>query len=85
MASTSFPRAGVARASIGALEVSVVEVIIQGIIPCMPYGCLILVSLSSSSVPRIPIHSYMKKITGIQIEESQKVLESKCDVLNENA
>ena len=39
------------------------KVIIQGVIPCMPRGSLILVSLSSSSVPRIPIHIYIKKIT----------------------
>ena len=43
------------------------KVLIQGVIPCMPRGSLILVSLSSSSVPRISIHIYIKKITEIQI------------------
>ena len=35
---------------------SVEKVIIQGVIPFIPHRSLILVSLSSSSVPRIPIH-----------------------------
>ena len=50
------------------------KVIIHGVIPCMPHGSLILVSLSSSSVSRIAIHIYIKKITKIQlyIEENQK-------------
>ena len=43
------------------------KVLIQGVIPCMPRGSMILVSLSSSSVPWIPIHIYIKKITEIQI------------------
>ena len=43
------------------------KVIIQGVIPCMPHGSLILVSFSSSSIPRIPIHGYIKKITEIQL------------------
>ena len=43
------------------------EVLIQGVIPCMPRGLLILVSFSSSSVPRVPIHIYIKKITAQQI------------------
>ena len=43
------------------------KVIIQGVIPCMPHGSLILVSLSSSSVSRIAIHMYIKKITKIQL------------------
>ena len=43
------------------------KVLIQGVIPCMPRGLLILKSLSSSSVPRIPIHIYIKKITEQQI------------------
>ena len=38
------------------------KVLIQGVIPCMPRGSLIWVPLSSSSVPRIPIHRYIKKI-----------------------
>ena len=43
------------------------KVIIQGVIPCMPRGSLILVFMSSSSVPRIPIQTYIKKITEVQI------------------
>ena len=43
------------------------KVLIQGVIPCMSRGLLVLVSLSSSSVPRIPIHIYIKKITEIPI------------------
>ena len=43
------------------------KVLIQGTICCMPRRSLILVSLSSSSIPRIPIHIYIKKITEIQI------------------
>ena len=43
------------------------EVLIQDVIPCMPHGSLILMSLSSSSVPRMPIHIYIKKITEKQI------------------
>ena len=43
------------------------KVLIQGVIPCMSRGSLILMSLSSSSVPRIPIHIYIKKITEQQI------------------
>ena len=43
------------------------EVLIQGVIPYMPCGSLILVSLSSSSVPRVPIHIYIKNITKQQI------------------
>ena len=43
------------------------KVIIQGVIPCMPHGSLILVSLSSSSVPQIPIHIYIKKFTEIEL------------------
>ena len=64
------------------------KVIIQVVIPCMPHGSLILVSLSSSLVPRIPIHNYIKKITEIQIyiyKKVRKELDSKYDVINENA
>ena len=43
------------------------EVLIQGGIPCMPRGSLILMSLFSSSVTRMPIHIYIKKITEQQI------------------
>ena len=43
------------------------EVLIQGVIPCMPRGSLILVSLSSSSFPRMPFHIYIKKITEQQM------------------
>ena len=32
------------------------EVLIEGVVPCMPRGSRIMVSLSSSSVPRMPIH-----------------------------
>ena len=32
------------------------KVLIQGFVPCMPRGSWIMVSLSSSSVPRMPIH-----------------------------
>ena len=39
------------------------KVLIQGVIPCMPCGSLILMSLSSSSVLRVPINIYIKKIT----------------------
>ena len=39
------------------------KVLIQGDIPCMLRGSRILMSLSSSSVPRMPIHIYIKKIT----------------------
>ena len=39
------------------------KAIIQGVIPRMSHGSLILVSLSSSLVPRIPIHGYIQKIT----------------------
>ena len=31
------------------------EVLIQGVVPCMPRGLRIMVSLLSSSVPRVPI------------------------------
>ena len=54
----------------------------------MPHGSLVLVSLSSSSVARIPIHIYIKKIIEIQLYLYKKiinVLYSKCDGLNENA
>ena len=34
----------------------------QGIIPCMARGSLIMVTLSSSSVPMIPIHIYIKMV-----------------------
>ena len=43
------------------------KVLIQGVIPCMPRGSLILVSLSSSSIPRISIHIYIKRILEIRI------------------
>ena len=43
------------------------KVLIQGVIPCMPRGSLILVSLSSSSISRMPIHIYIKKITEQQV------------------
>ena len=43
------------------------KVLIQVVIPCMPRGSLILVSLSYSLVPRIPIHIYIKKIIEQQI------------------
>ena len=39
------------------------KVLIQDVITCMPRASLILLSLSSSSVPRILIHIYIKKIT----------------------
>ena len=61
---------------------------ILGIVPCMPHEYLFLVALSSSLVPRIPIHSYIKKIKEILLNIYKKirnVLYSKCDVLNENA
>ena len=32
------------------------KVVIKGVIPCMPRGSLILVTLSSSFIPQIPIH-----------------------------
>ena len=37
------------------------KVVIKGVIPCMPRGSLILVTLSSSSIPQIPIHIDNKK------------------------
>ena len=62
------------------------KVIIQGVIPCIPYGSLLLVALSSSFIPRIPIHIFIKKITEKQIYKKVKEgLDSKYDVLNENA
>ena len=64
------------------------EVLIQDVVPCMPRGSLILVSLSSSSVPRMPIDIYIKKITEQQIYIYKKVrkgLDAKCDVPNANA
>ena len=54
----------------------------------MPHGSLILVALSSSSVPRIPIHSYIKKIKEILLDIYKKIRNifySKCAVVNENA
>ena len=55
------------------------------IFPCMPRGSLSLVTLSSSSVPMIPIHSCIKKITEKQIDKKvRKGLGSKYDVLNES-
>ena len=70
------------------------KVLLHGVIPCMPRGLLILVSLSSSSVARIPIHIYIKKITEQQIyiyiyiyiyKQVRKGLDSKWDVPNANA
>ena len=43
------------------------KVLIQGVVPCMPCGSRILMSLSSYSVPRMPIHIYIKKITEQQV------------------
>ena len=43
------------------------KVLIQGVVPCMPRGSQILMSLSSSSVPRMPVHIDIKKITDQQI------------------
>ena len=43
------------------------KVMKRGVIPCMPRGSVILVTLSSSSIPHIPIHIYIKKITEVQI------------------
>ena len=43
------------------------KVIIEGVIPCMPHRSLILASRLSSSIPQIPIHGYIKKITYIQL------------------
>ena len=43
------------------------EVLIQGVIPCMPLGSLTLVFLSSSLVPRMPIHICIKNITEYQL------------------
>ena len=59
------------------------KVLIQGVVPCMPRGSRILMSLSSSSVPRIPIHIYIKKIIEQQVYIYKKVrkgLDKKCDV-----
>ena len=67
------------------------KVLIQGVVHCMPCGSLILMSLSSSSVPRMPIHIDIKKITEqhmyiciyiyIYIYKSViKGLDEKCDV-----
>ena len=51
------------------------KVVIQGVIPCMPHGSLILVTLASFSIHQIPIHIYIKKITEIKnryIRKSEK-------------
>ena len=64
------------------------KVVILGVIPYMSRGSLILVTLSSSSIPQIPIHIYIKKIKEIHIDIYKKVrtrLDSKYDVLNENS
>ena len=58
----------------------------------MPHGSLTLVTLSPSSIPWILIHDYIKKIREINIyiyiyiyKKVKKGLDSKYDVLNENA
>ena len=52
------------------------KVLIQGIVPCIPRGSWILMSLSSYLVPRIPIHIHIKKIIEqqmyISIRKSEK-------------
>ena len=52
-------------AGIGSLEA--LDGALEGVIPCMPRGSLTLVFLSSSLVPRMPIHICIKNITEQQI------------------
>ena len=51
------------------------EVLIQGVVPCMPCGSRILMSLLSSSVPRMPIHILIQKdrrTASIYMRKSEK-------------
>ena len=52
------------------------KVLIQGIVPCIPRGSRILMSLSSYLVPRMPIPIHIKKIIEqqmyISIRKSEK-------------